>query len=113
MGKAALVLLLVSGCSVAFVKDPPSPAPPPGHGASCTTSPAWPIADFALAGVSVGMGVVAYQLLKDPDYGNQNPSPYKAAAVTSLFVVPFVLSGVVGLVWTNKCSAIKNAKPSA
>ena len=100
MGKAALVVLLLSGCSVAFMKDPPEVTPPKGTFVDCTEGKALPVIDFLLTGASIAGGIATVQLMEHYD---QPPSHLKAAAVTSLFAVPWLLSGLAGMYWSSKC----------
>ena len=100
---AFAALLAMSGCSVAFVKDPPNVAPPKGTFVDCTEGKALPVLDFVLTAASIGGGIATVQLMEHYD---QSPSPYKAAAVTSLFALPFLLSGLAGWHWTSKCQRI-------
>ena len=102
MRTIALALLL-SGCSVAFVKDPPNVVPPKGTFVDCTESKALPVLDFLLTGASIAGGIATVRLMEHYD---APPDHLKAAAVTSLFAVPWLLSGLAGLHWTSKCHRV-------
>lgn len=92
--------LLLTGCSVTFVRDPPNVTPPKGTFVDCTESKALPVLDFVMTGASIGGGIAAVRLLEEYD---APPSHMKAAAVTALFAVPWLLSGLAGMYWTSKC----------
>jgi hypothetical protein len=101
-----LVLLSLIGCSITFVKDPPDPAPPPGHEVECTELKVLPVLDFGFAAATIGYGVnVMANLDSEPNY-------WAAAGLISLLMSPWVVSGVTGMIWTSKCSAIKSARPA-
>jgi hypothetical protein len=100
---AIAALLAMSGCSVAFMKDPPNVTPPKGTFVDCTEGKALPVLDFVLTGASIAGGIAMVQLMEQYD---APPNHYKAAAVTSLFALPWLLAGVAGMYWSSKCHRV-------
>ena len=98
----ALVLALLSGCSLLFVRDLE-----PGPQISCTTSRVMPAADFALGAVMAGaVAAVTYGAIErvNDDCPGGCYHPWKPATLAAFLVVsPWWISSAVGFSDTSRC----------
>ena len=108
MTSRALVLVFVSGCSLAFVRElPERRATDPSVPITCTTSRAMPTSDLVLGAVMAGaVAAVTYAAVErfnDMCVGDCY-HPWKPATLAAFLVVsPWWISSAVGFSDTARC----------
>jgi hypothetical protein len=104
--------LLTSGCSFVFVQEPNEAMIKREAPATCTSSRAMPVLDFAIGAV-LGAAIFAatygaIEEFNDECEGGQCYTPWKPALLASFLVVsPWWISSAVGLSDTQQCRRLR------